>query len=224
MTTHGERPEWAPRISQQDIRRLYEDDARGIRDDELLDEVGYGLLARCESFIAAVEAVRGRARCPRCGAIVEHGARRDELLQCQCGWELLWRDYFATIQHKQLSGAEPVIELFRYYVKTFPSRATAKEKMLAIDALIHGFHYFLNTGGPTRPVAVNLIEGRLYEVIGFLDELTYGPRSTGGLAQQKQEWDKDVQTARSWRRSSRGGGIEEAADQERASKDNQQRE
>jgi hypothetical protein len=201
MTTHGDLPEWAPRVSQQDIRRLYEDDARGIHDDELLDEVGYGLLARCESFIAAVEAVHGRALCPRCGAIVEHGACKDELLQCSCGWELPWRDYFATIQHKQLSGAKPVLDLFRHYVRTFPSRTTARAKMLAIDALIHGFHYFYKTGGPTRPVAVNLIEGRLNEVIDFLDALTYGPQSTDGLSQKKQAWDEKIQTALSWRNS-----------------------
>jgi hypothetical protein len=201
MSTQGDLPEWAPRVSQQDIRRLYEDDARGIHDDELLDEVGYGLLARCESFIAAVEAVRGRALCPRCGAMVEHSVRKDELLQCPCGWELLWCDYFATIQHKQLSGAEPVLDLFRHYVRTFPSCTTARAKMLAIDALIHGFHYFFKTGGPTRPVAVNLIEGRLNEVIDFLDELTYGPQSADGLIQKKQEWDEKIQTALSWRNS-----------------------
>jgi hypothetical protein len=201
MTAHGELPEWAPRVAQRDIRRLYEDDARGIHDEELLDEVGYGLLARCESFIAAVEAARGRALCPRCGAVVEHGVHKDELLQCSCGWELPWRDYFATIQHKQLSGAEPVLDLFQRYIRSFPACVTAVQKMLAIDTLIHGFHYFLKIG-PTRPVAVNLIEGRLNEVIDFLDALTYGPQSANGLIQKKQEWDEKIQTALSWRKSS----------------------
>jgi hypothetical protein len=34
-------PEWAPKVAQQAIRRLYEADARGLYDDELLLEVGY---------------------------------------------------------------------------------------------------------------------------------------------------------------------------------------
>src|SRR5512144_2484312 len=91
-------PTWAPRVPQARIRRLYELDARGIYDAELLDEVGWALRSRCQSFIAAVEAVRGRAVCPACGQIVRHGARPDEVLHCACGWECTWRSYFATIQ------------------------------------------------------------------------------------------------------------------------------
>ena len=46
-------PQWSPRVKKHQIKRLYEDDARGIHDEELLEEVGYTLLCRCESFIAA---------------------------------------------------------------------------------------------------------------------------------------------------------------------------
>jgi hypothetical protein len=34
---------WARRVEQEKIRRLYETDARGIVDDELIDEVGYAM-------------------------------------------------------------------------------------------------------------------------------------------------------------------------------------
>lgn len=173
-TLHHELPEWAPRVPQAKVRRLYEDDAAGLHDEELLDDVGYSLLARCEAFVAAVGAVQGRAPCPRCGQIVAHGHRRDEILRCPCGWTLPWSQYFATIQHQQLSGAEPVLAQFRHYVETFPACVTPRAKMLAIDALIHGFHRSLS-GDPTRPVAVNLLEGRLHEVIAFLDALHHRP-------------------------------------------------
>ncbi len=106
----GVMPTWAPRVSQQEIRRLYETDAQGIYDEELINEVGYGLLARCETFIDAMEAQWGKARCPCCSAMVAHGGDKDEALRCACGWELTWGEYFSTIQHKQLSGAEPVVE------------------------------------------------------------------------------------------------------------------
>lgn len=54
-------PVWAPRVRQHKIRQLYEDDAKGIYDEGLINDVGYALLARCLSFIAANEATQGKA-------------------------------------------------------------------------------------------------------------------------------------------------------------------
>ena len=86
---------WAPRVPQEMIRRLYELDAQGIYDEELLTEVGWRLKARCESFIAAVEASKGRAPCPKCGAVIAHTSQPEEILVCPaCGWSLPWKEYF----------------------------------------------------------------------------------------------------------------------------------
>jgi hypothetical protein len=190
-------PTWAPRVAQDEIRRLYESDAAGIYDQELIDQVGYGLLMRCESFLAAMEATQGKARCPRCATIVQHAGRKDEELQCPCGWRLPWSAYFKTIQHKQLSGAEPVLALFRTFVQAYPATRDLRARMLLIDQLIHGFHWYLDTG-PTRPVAVNLIEGRLGEVVAFLEALSYGERGTPGLQESRVEWDKNIDVNRHW--------------------------
>ncbi len=122
MSRSNRLPAWARRVPQRKIRRLYETDAKGIYDEDLIDEVGYGLLARCESFIRANRARAGEVPCPECGQIV----RREEVLRCPCGWELRWADYFKTIQHKQLSGAEPVLEQFRDFVKAFPAARTPR--------------------------------------------------------------------------------------------------
>ena len=122
-------PEWAPRVRQSLIRRLYETDTLGIYDDELLDEVGWALLARCETFITAVEAFHGRAKCPACGQIVLHNSGKDEVLHCAaCGWEVAWQVYFKTFQHKQLSGAEPVLALFQEFLAQFPASAGIPRK------------------------------------------------------------------------------------------------
>ena len=181
-------PVWAPRIRQSLIRRLYETDALGIYDDELLDEVGWGLVVRCESFVSAVEASRGRAKCPACGETVIHHSGKEEVLRCAaCGWEMAWQVYFKTFQHKQLSGAEAVLALFQEFVGQFPGAQSGREKMLLIDRLIHGFHYYLQFG-PTRAVGVNLIEGNYHEVVDFLDRLTYGEGSTPGTRQARTEW------------------------------------
>lgn len=59
---------WAARVSMEDIRRLYASDAAGIRDRELLCEVGWALCARADSVIAVNRAhEEGIARCPDCG-------------------------------------------------------------------------------------------------------------------------------------------------------------
>ena len=82
-------PDWAPRISQEKIRKLYELDAKGIADDDLIDEVGFNLLARCDSFVAAVNAVHGKVVCPSCGQVVEHSNGKEEELTCDnCGWKV----------------------------------------------------------------------------------------------------------------------------------------
>lgn len=180
--------EWAPRVKQADIHRLYKTDAAGLCDEELIDEVGWSLLARCESFIEAMDAVQGRVRCRGCGSIIVRGGQPDEVLRCAgCGWEVTWRAYHHTIQHKQLSGAESVLELFRGYVRQFPAVRDPRAKMLLIDQLIHGFHWN-GRFGPTRAVAVNLIEGRYKDVLNFLDRLSYGEESTPGTRENLEEW------------------------------------
>ncbi len=191
-------PRWAPRVTQREIRRLYETDAKGIYDEELIDEVGIGLLVRCESFLEANEACKGRVRCPSCSSVVLHTCGKDEILRCECGWRRPWGEYFETIRHKQLSGAEPVLEQFRKYSGEFPGARTPQEKMLAIDRLIHGFHRYCKTGGPTRPVAVNLIEGRMKDVVAFLDRLAYSELSTPGTSEGRSRWLENIEVNRDW--------------------------
>ena len=178
MTRDHDKPTWAPRLRQAKVCRLYENDARGIYDEELIDDVGASLLARCESFIAANEARKGKAPCPRCRSTVPHNGVREELLHCDgCGWELTWGEYFRTIQHKQLSGAEPVIRLFSEFAGSFPSARTAREKVLLIDRLIHGFHWYHKTNSATRPVAINQRMAMIFcSEIGF--SVSPGPRIT----------------------------------------------
>ena len=193
-------PTWAPRLKQRLVWRLYESDARGLHDEELLAEAGWGLYSRCKSFIEANAAVNGRAGCPGCGAIILHHGQPEEILRCPaCGWTAAWKVYFQTIQRKQLSGAAPVIALFQDFVDRFPKAGSAQEKMLLIDALIHGWHWNARYGN-TRAAAANLIEGSYHQVVDFLDRLSYGPKSTPGARQQWQKWREEVnRTADLWK-------------------------
>ena len=183
---------WEPRVPGLRIRRLYETDARGILDEELLDEVAYALYSRCESILTVTEAVRGRVKCPRCGMIctrVRAASRksREDPLRCpDCAWETTWGDYRRSYENKRLFGGGAV-EAFRAYVEQFPRVRTPQEKMLLIDRLIHAIHNEL-FDRPQRPAAVNLIDGDVRTVTALLEGLAYGAASTPGTAETKAAW------------------------------------
>lgn len=182
-------PVWAPRVKPYRIRRLYEMDALGACDEELLDQVGWGLFARCQSFLEADAAVKGQVRCPRCAAVVSHNGIYRQVLRCSaCSWECPLHTYLGTIRNQQLSGGPEVAALFQEYVTAFSHAADARQKMLLLDQLIHGFHHYLVSGRSRRPVAVNLIDGGLGFVIAFLDHLTYGPGSSPEFLQTLETW------------------------------------
>jgi hypothetical protein len=188
---------WEPRVRGDRIRRLYETDARGILDEELLDEVAYALFSRCESILTVTEAVRGRVRCPRCAAIcarlrAESRRPRQDRLRCpDCAWETVWGDYQRSYQNKRLFGGGAV-DAFRSYVDRFPLVRTPQEKMLLIDRLIHAIHNEL-FDRPQRPAAVNLIDGDVRTVTALLEGLAYGDASTPGTAETKAAWERTRQ-------------------------------
>jgi len=192
--------QWAARVPQSLIEQLYGNDARGLTDDELVNEVGWRLLFRCQSFIDAVEAVSGKVKCPGCKKIVLHTGNREEVLSCkECHWETTWGEYFSTIQHKQLSGGEAVLKLFQDYIGGFPRAKNYQEKMVLVDGLIHGFHLYFKDASHTRTTAVNLIEGRYHEVVDFLDRLSYGSNSTPGTFETYIRWRQKIdETGKIW--------------------------
>ena len=97
----AEQIKWARRVSQDTIRRLYTLDAKGIVDEELIDEVGYAMYARCESIRTVTEAHAGRATCRSCNSVMLHRWVRDEPLTCEsCGWTTTWGDYLKSYQRK----------------------------------------------------------------------------------------------------------------------------
>jgi predicted RNA-binding Zn-ribbon protein involved in translation (DUF1610 family) len=186
---------WAPRLRRHELRRLYESEARGLLDEELVNDVGLTLYLRCKSILAVEQAKKGGIRCPGCGATFRRQDRRDEAerLQCpSCDWEMSWRDFARTFKRKQLN-AGGAGEAFRLFIQQWELTRTATERMLLIDRLIHAFHVrlfgHLQDPQPTRSVCPNLIEGTLSELIPFLDSLAYGdgnipPRDTHGAWQE----------------------------------------
>ena len=198
---------WAPRVNPSQIRRLYETDARGIVDQELIDEVGFALYARCRSILRATAAHNGRITCPRCGETVrrETGAwDRDALVACgRCDWRVRWGDYLQTYQHKHLVGGGAVA-FHEEFVARFERASTPSEKLLAIDRLIHAFHWEL-VANPGRLAARELIYARNNaELLTFLDRLAYGEQSTPGLQAAKAQWDDKLERSEWHRRTGFG--------------------
>ncbi len=197
--------QWAPRVPKWKIRRLYESEAKGLLDEELLVDVGLTLLLRCQDILTIKEAKHGRVKCPRCArgrqnTIIERAFRksggdvREEVLACpQCSWQITWGEYALSFKRKQLNSGGAT-EAFEAYVKNYHGARTVREKMLVIDRLIHEFHYSLRQQPdlPTRPVGVNLIQGKVGDVVQFLDDLTYGDTTPKEMKGAQAKWRSEM--------------------------------
>jgi len=101
--------QWSSRVPAAQVRRLYEGDARGLLDDELLDDVGHGIYVRCQDILTISQAQRGKVKCPCCENIIlrrksnrsttrssVHTFRWEtELLRCRlCNWQITGRNTY----------------------------------------------------------------------------------------------------------------------------------
>ena len=60
------KPQWAKKVPPDKIKRLYEQDAKGIYDEELIDDVGISLYARVDSMLMVTSSNLGKAVCIEC--------------------------------------------------------------------------------------------------------------------------------------------------------------
>ena len=187
---------WNKKIPQEILSRLYNQSISGIPNDELADEAGWILYARCESIISATNGFEKKALlCPNlCGAEIP---LQENVFDCQCGFHATWEEFKKSYKGKQLHAAN-ALPIFLAYQKDFPKAKTYGEKLICIDVLIHSFHiamsYYKELDNYdieneevqiNRPVGANLIEGSLKEVILFLDKLSAIPDSP-----EKERWRK----------------------------------
>lgn len=174
---------WPRRVSRRVIRQLYELDAKGIVDTELIDEVGFALLARCESIVLVTSAHHsGQVTCPSCGDEVARlrprHIRTQPLLCGACGWTTTWGAYYDSYRRHgdgRLTGGS-ALPAYGEFITSFRAARTPRARLLAIDGLIHRFHHELK--GSTMPAAASLIEGSAGDIVDFLDQLSAGDGST----------------------------------------------
>lgn len=181
-------PSWAPRVDRRDIRRLYEESGKGLIDEDLIHEVGYGLYVRCESILKVKEAMRGNISCPNCEASLRRTCpvAEDELLRCtQCGWECLWQEYRNTFEGKLLNAGS--MERFcKEFLCSFAAERSPGSKLVLIDTLIHRLHAELDGGN--KPGAYAFIDGSIEDVATFLDRLTYGDQIPEEVRTKRDAW------------------------------------
>jgi hypothetical protein len=177
---------WAKRVSRQDIQRLYESDARGALDEDLLDRVHYAIHARvCDMFEVREAQQTGRVKCRACGAPIPQPFRmgrrsKENVLKCeQCGWQVTCGAFFASYTGKSMLPGS-VVDLFEEYLARFALSRSSAEKMLLVDWLIHQFHVM--QGVARMPVGENVIQGTGDQVRALIETLASGPGSTPGLS------------------------------------------
>ncbi len=164
---------WSPKLSRQTLKRLYESDAKGLMDEELVDNVGYTLYARClQGRDERLLIESGKLKCHHCGEIWRVRGM-GTLIECSCGYQYLFRDYMRSFRTDNMpSGAATAI--FNAFIEDWPCAKGYAEKMRLVDGLIHEFHINLNSGVRGRFVGVNLIEGSKKQIGDLIFGLAYG--------------------------------------------------
>lgn len=164
---------WSPKLSRQTLKRLYESDAKGLMDEELIDNVGYTLYARClQGRDERLLIESGKLKCHHCAEILKVRGM-GALIECPCGYQYMFRDYMRSFRTANMpSGAATAI--FNAFIEDWPRARGYAEKMRLVDGLIHEFHINLNSGVKGRFVGVNLIEGSKKQIEDLILGLAYG--------------------------------------------------
>ncbi len=185
-----ERIRWAPKIVRARIWQLYQNDARGIVDEVLLEDVGFSLWLRCQAILMVSH---HEVECPRCRQVFSLGdwsATEPDPVTCpapNCDWQTSRQDYHLSWRHRDLIGSN-ALPAFQAYVDDYPRARSPQARMVCIDQLIHAFHWDLKQNLPNRSVGNNLIEGSHESVLGLLDKL-----HDGEPTEDKRRWRETVQ-------------------------------
>ena len=183
---------WAPRVSREKILELYIKIASGNDDEELIDEVANAFYDRCSDLIRIAER---RFACPVCREELSYPHRWDTDLVCEkCGWHKDWKSFHSTFKGKQLSVNVDLTDVTRKFVDDLPKCTTPQSKMILIDAIIHACHAWVQNGVTYygRPLAINFIDGKMNQVVSFLENLPNGPDTLPEMTEQVMEWRKKV--------------------------------
>lgn len=159
---------WPAKLDIHKLNKLYMQDAKGIRDEALVDEIGLTLYLRCIYGKEDMERMeRGLIRCHGCGAEL---AGESDFRQCSCGLQYSYREYRRSY-HKNNMPTGAAEKTFNMFIQKWNKAQNYQEKIVLVDTLLHEFHLSLVSGATHRPVAMNFIDGsrsRVEQIIGSL--------------------------------------------------------
>jgi hypothetical protein len=162
-------------LSSSKLIRLYEANAVGVLDDELVDDVGWRLWERLADV---VRVSNGRVRCPVCGTELQvrvSGRQPDDVVRCQgCEWAVTPRKWHESWENRDLNGW---CHEFQRFVDRWPSARSVGDRMVMIDTVVHALHVSSREDSPGNFAARNFLEGSRPKVVALLDELALGPGS-----------------------------------------------
>jgi hypothetical protein len=197
---------WSPRLPKQILAQAYYNDACGLADSALLDDIGAALYLRCSDILYINDAQQHRWRCPRCEAATPPGslmalagesqrdARDNRYLCPHCTLLMTWGQFTLSYKRMQLNPGGAVAE-FEHYIAQWARCREDNEKFLCIDRLVHAFHYSMKAQPdlPTRSAAVNLLQGKLHDIMVFLDGLSEGrdDPQTVKYREEARRWKKE---------------------------------
>lgn len=185
---------WPSKLNPGKLRRLYQLDAAGIKDDSLVDEVGLTLYLRCKLGKEDQERMdKFIIRCHHCGAdlVPEMGTNIDsdnsggiqidhgqsdsshvfDFRQCVCGYQYSFREYRRSYRKNNMpTGA--AAEIFKRFIVEWERADCYESKIVLIDTLLHEFHRSLVSGATHRPVAMNFMDGTRKNVEALIQELS----------------------------------------------------
>jgi hypothetical protein len=181
MSKDVAKAEWARKVPRHKIRQLYRSDARGILDEDRVDDVAYRFYARCAYLLALAKAGAEEGVTAWRGRVVQRPPRWDGFVKlARYPWEISRYEAFADTG---LLAEGRTAALLAYFVERLPAARPPREKMLLINRLVHECHESLKAPGPAaRPLAVELITGARSQIRALLDELACGARSMPGDA------------------------------------------
>ena len=148
---------WSPRISQGKIKRLYDADAKGICDDDLVDDVGFTLYTRClQGRDERLLANEGKLKCHHCGKV--NISPFNGRIVCSCGYAYIFREYMRSF-NKNGMPSRSATPFFNEFIDKWAIAKTYSDKMKLIDFVIHECHLNMLSGVNRGFAGRNLIEG-----------------------------------------------------------------
>lgn len=119
---------WSKKVALKDIFKLYQTEAQGLIDEELVDEIGLTFYMRCKQASEVRGLIdRGQMLCLQCGTVLTK-IDDNEVVNCNCGYSYTFREYCRSYTAANMPGGRAT-EIFEHFAKTWPHLKETSQKM-----------------------------------------------------------------------------------------------